>query len=228
MAVFGSFSSRFSVLTSVSSVQETSVNANNSLSLQRTSGFPAGAFTITFRARFGVWPSSGNKNVLYCNINGNEVQFYANSGSGIRLWTGSDSLVLPITTDWNTYIVRWAGTGNPVRVDVIPDSTGSISETVLTDLGHLNEVDALGIVWFPGNQPDQLYGCTLTIWDGYLTDAELLAQALSDHPISASGATINSWHSMSDAATVGTDDSGNGRPLAVNGSGVTVNDSPYV
>jgi hypothetical protein len=210
--------------------QTTSVNANNSLHLRRASGLPVGAFTVTLQGRFSAWSGNANQNIILVEGPSGQGQIYANLSSGhLLVWTGSSGATLYNATteldEWGMFYMRRV-VGVSYRYGFVIG--GVAYEVTGSDLGAASDVQVLGLTFAGSNQANQLHGCSFSVWSGYLTDAELLAQALSDSPIDTSGgsgATVNGWVPMASAATVGTATVGTN--ATVSGTGADVTDSPY-
>lgn len=214
--------------------QTTSTNSDTAYGLQGNTGLPVGTFTIMYRVHITDWSDTPNavQNVFAIGANDSNIyQLYSDMTAGtLRIWHNytPDRLIYNaelFTDQWLTVGMRWAGGLNDWKMFVI-DEAGVIYEQSYSPADSLHEFYMFGQAFAPEN-PQQLHGCTGIVYNGYMSDAQLLAQRQLDRPIASIDANVVGFYPMDDWTTAYVDQSGSGNNLNPNAAGTTVVDSPY-
>jgi hypothetical protein len=212
--------------------QSTSVNANGSLAMARFTGLPSGAYTFTAQIRSSALTGPATQAIFRAATDLGSIEVTRVSGTLVGS-IGAIGNIGPVNyTGWGALSVDWSGTPGTATTISFTPAGGATTTITSTSRLHIWEAYVLGISWQPATQPDQVRAATVIIYNGQLTPTELVASRSSFEPVDTglpggSGATVNSFASMSDASTAGEDESGNGNDWTTAGTGVTVADSPY-
>lgn len=120
---------------------------------------------------------------------------------------------------WNfKYMTAGTAGANSVNANWCDNSTRTFSTLLsLTGIATFTpSVEAIGQVAQNGLVVADFYN--YIVFNGVLTAAQMLAQSKQVAPITGSGLTVQRWIRMDNAATAGTDYSGNGNNMTISGT----------